>query len=496
MKELTEQELVRREKVAQISKICNPYPDRYDVKYTLKEASNLEDGVKDVKVAGRIVFMRKMGKLSFLKLRDLEGDLQISIKIDLVGEEKYNFFKSLVDIGDFLGAEGEMFTTQTGEKTLRCDDFTFLGKSLRPLPEKFHGLTDIEDRYRERYVDLISNEHSRKIFLGRSKLYSFLHKYLGEAGFLEVETPILQNAVCGAAAKPFYTHHNALDIDLNLRIAPETYLKQCIAGGFNRIYEVAKCFRNEGMDTEHLQEFTQVEWYVSYWNFEDNLKFYQEFLKNLLLELVGTTIITYQGHTLDFGKDLKRINYVEELAKILGFDFLGIEDPSILKNKIIEKGLFNETDLEDYHSLSQIIDFVYKRTIRSDIMEPTVIYNYPAVLIPLARRNDEDNRIIDVFQVVAGGTELCKAYSELVNPVVQRKTFEEQLIAKSQGDDETMEVDESFMRAMEQGMPPISGLGFGIERLLMLIFDVPSIRDVVLFPLMKPDNNNLSTDKQ
>ncbi len=490
MRELSEQEIVRRNKVEEIRKVCNPYPERFEITHRLHEAINLPDEEKGVRVAGRIVFMRKMGKLSFLRIRDLEGSLQVSIKIDLVGEEKYNFFKSMIDVGDFIGVEGEMFTTQTGEKTLRADDFTFLGKALKPLPEKFHGLTDIEDKYRERYVDLISNEDSRKVFLGRSKLYSFIHKYLGENGFLQVETPIMQTAVCGAAARPFYTHHNALDMDLNLRIAPETYLKQCISAGFHRVYEVAKCFRNEGMDPQHLQEFTQVEWYASYWNFEDNLKFYQEFIRNLLMELVGTTTISYQGEELDFGKEFTRINYVEKLREILGFDFLDVNDPKELKEKIVATGLFGMAELEDYHSLSQIIDFVYKKTIRAGITQPTVIYNYPALLIPLARRNDNDSRIIDVFQVVAGGTELCKAYSELVDPFVQRKAFEDQLIAKEQGDDETMEIDEGFMGAMEQGMPPISGLGFGIDRLLMLIYDTPSIRDVVLFPLMKQIDNN------
>ena len=489
MRELSEQEIVRRGKVEEIRKVCNPYPERFEITHRLHEAIELSDGVTGVRVAGRIVFMRKMGKLSFLRIRDLEGSLQVSIKIDLVGEEKYAFFKSMIDVGDFIGVEGEMFTTQTGEKTLRADDFTFLGKALRPLPEKFHGLTDIEDKYRERYVDLISNEESRRVFLGRSKLYSFLHKYLGENGFLQVETPILQTAVCGAAARPFYTHHNALDMDCNLRIAPETYLKQCIAAGYHRVYEVARCFRNEGMDTEHLQEFTQVEWYASYWNFEDNLKFYQNFIRGLLNELLGTTIVTYQGNTLDFGKDFKRINYVETLREILGFDFLEETDPNQLKQKIVDKGLFNMAELEDYHSLSQIIDFTYKKKIRAGIVEPTVIYNYPAVLIPLARRNDNDKRIIDVFQVVAGGTELCKAYSELVDPFMQRQAFEDQLVAREQGDDETMEIDEGFMGAMEQGMPPISGLGFGIDRFLMIVYDVPSIRDVVLFPMMKQIDN-------
>ena len=243
------------------------------------------------------------------------------------------------------------------------------------------------------------------------------------------------------------------------------------------------------MDTEHLQEFTQVEWYASYWNFEDNIKFYQKFIKGLLMELVGSTTIEYQGHTIDFGKeDWKRINYIEELTKIYGFDFLEIDDPQELKKKIVEKGLFTYEELEEYKSLSQIIDFSYKKTIRENIVEPTIIYNYPAALIPLARRNDKDNRVIDVFQVLVCGTELCKAYSELVDPVIQRKNFEDQLKAKAQGDDETMELDESFLQAMEQGMPPISGLGFGIDRLMMIIFNQPSIRDVVLFPQMKNKN--------
>ena len=486
--ELTEQEIVRRKKVEEISKYCNPYPEKYEVSHTLKEASFLEDETKDVSVAGRIVFLRKMGKLSFLRLRDIEGELQVSIKIDLVGEEKYQFFKEYYDIGDFIGVKGEMFTTHTGEKTLRADTFDFLGKALKPLPEKFHGLTDTELKYRQRYVDLISNEESRKVFLGRSKLYSFIHRFMAENGFLEVETPILQTAVCGAAARPFYTHHNALDIECNLRIAPETYLKQCIAGGYNRVYEIAKCFRNEGMDTEHLQEFTQVEWYASYWNFENNIEFYQRFIKELLMELTGKMTIEYHDQLLDFGvSNWNRINYVEEMKKVLEFDFLEIEEPSELKKKIVEKGLFSMADLEEYKSISQIIDFVYKKKIRQDIVQPTIIYNYPAFLIPLARRNDNNNKIIDVFQVVACGTELCKAYSELVNPVVQRQAFEDQLKAKAQGDEETMELDEGFMGAMEQGMPPISGLGFGIDRLLMLIYNQSSIRDVVLFPLMKKD---------
>lgn len=490
MREFSEQELVRRDKLSEIAKICNPYPDSFKRTHTLKEAKVLEDGTNGVSVCGRIIFMRKMGKLSFVRIRELESDLQLELKIDELGEDKYNFFKKLIDSGDFIGATGEIFTTQTGEKTLRVMEYQFLGKSLKPLPEKFHGLQDTELKYRNRYVDLIMNQESRNVFLGRSKFYAFLHRYLGENGFLEVETPIMQTAVSGAAAKPFFTHHNALNIDMNLRIAPETYLKQCIAAGFDRVYEVAKCFRNEGMDTEHLQEFTQVEWYVAYWNYEDTIVFFQDFIKNALLELIGTTKINYRGNELEFSGNWERVNYIEAMNELLGNDFLKIEEPNELKELVISKGLFTKEDLNEYKSISQIIDFVYKKKIRANIVGPTILYNYPAVLKPLARRNDIDKNAVDVFQVVVCGTEICNAYSELVDPEIQIANFEDQAKAKSQGDDETMELDEDFIGAMEQGMPPISGLGFGIDRLMMLIYNQESIRDVVLFPTMKKENTN------
>ena len=487
MRELSEQERVRRSKLEEIRQVCDPYPDKFERTHRIREARELEDGENGVRIAGRVTFMRKMGKLSFIRIRDLEGSIQLEFKVDVVGEEKYKFFKTMIDSGDFIGVEGEMFTTQTGEKTLRVHSFEFLGKALRPLPEKFHGLTDTEIKYRQRYVDLIMNEESQKIFLGRSRFYSFLHRYLDSHGFLEVETPIMQTSVSGASARPFFTHHNALDLDLNLRIAPECYLKECIAAGYDRVYEVSKCFRNEGMDSEHLQEFTQVEWYCAYWNFEDNIKFYKKFINDLFIELTGSSVVNYQGHELDFGKEVwPRINYVEEMNKILEFDFLDIDDPNELKDKVVEKGLFSYAELEDYKSISQIIDFIYKNKIRKNIIEPTIIYHYPAVLMPLAAHNKEDDRITDVFQVVVCGSELCKAYSELVNPEIQRKAFEDQLKAKEQGDDETMDLDEDYLLAMEQGMPPISGLGFGIDRLIMFIYNAESIRDVVLFPTMKP----------
>jgi len=477
---------IRREKINTLQNNGEiVYKERFDRTHTIAQARELEQGTK-VRIAGRIVFRRVMGKFGFMQIRDLQAKIQVSVGINELNAEAYDFYKKMIDIGDFVGVEGELYTTQTGEITVKAYSVELLSKAMRPLPEKFHGLTDLESKYRQRYLDLISNEETRQVFIGRSKMLAFIRKYLGENGFLEVETPILQTAVCGASARPFYTHHNALDKECNLRIAPETYLKQCIAGGFDRVFEVAKCFRNEGMDTQHLQEFTQVEWYVSYWNFEDNVKFFQGFIKNLLLELTGSTQIVKDDVVLDFGKEnFDRINYVETMRELMGFDFLEVKDPEELKAKIVEKGLFKYEELNDYKSLSQIIDFVYKNKIRVNIFQPTILYNYPSVLIPLARRNDANENIIDVFQVVVMGTELCKAYSELVNPIQQREAFEEQLEAKKQGDDETMDLDESFLLSMEHGMPPISGLGCGLDRLLMLIYNQPSIRDVVLFPLMK-----------
>ena len=483
MRELTEQEIVRREKLKNVER---PYPDKDETTHTISKARNLPDGTKDVSIAGRIGFMRKMGKLSFIKIKNIEDSIQLQFRADTLGEEKYDEFKKNFDSGDFIGAKGEIITTQTGEKSLQVEEFTFLGKALRPLPEKFHGLQDTEIKYRERYVDLIMNQDSRELFLGRSKFYYFLRKFMNDHGFLEVETPIVQTAVSGASAKPFYTHHNALDLDCNLRIAPECYLKECNAAGFDRVYEVAKCFRNEGMDPQHLQEFTQIEWYASYWNFEDNIKFFKEFMRETALYLKGTTEITVGDETIDLGEEWDRINYVEALTKELGFEFLDIEDPEELRSKIIESGKFTKADLEECSSLAQLIDFCYKRLIRVNIFKPTILWNYPAVLKPLARRNDDNEKMVDVFQVIIAGAEICNAYSELVNPEIQRSNFEEQLKAKAQGDDETMDLDEDYLKAMEQGMPPISGLGVGIDRLMMLLYNAQSVRDVVLFPMMKP----------
>lgn len=476
---------IRGEKIKQLkNQGVVVYKEKFERTHTIKQARLLEMGTK-VRLCGRMVFRRVMGKFGFMQIRDIEDKIQVSVGINELQEEEYDFYKKAIDIADFVGVEGELYATQTGEITVKAEKVVLLSKALRPLPEKFHGLTDLETKYRQRYLDLISNQEARDVFVGRSKLLSTLRKHLTENGFMEVETPILQTAVCGASAKPFFTKHNALDKICNLRIAPETYLKQVIAGGFDRVFEVAKCFRNEGMDTQHLQEFTMVEWYASYWNFEDNIAFFKNFIKTILKELKGTEVIEFQGHTLDFSGDWERINYTEKLQEILGFNFLDCTTRDELVEKVVSTNLFTQDDFDGIKTMGGVIDYIYKRKIRENIVNPTILYNYPACLVPLARRNDEDQRRIDMFQVLVCGNEICKAYSELVDPIIQRETLNEQANAKKLGDDEAMELDEDFLLAMEHGMPPISGLGFGVDRLMTIIYDQPSIRDVVLFPLMK-----------
>lgn len=485
MEEILSNEVdIRRAKIDQLRESGEiPYKEKFDRTCTIKEAR--EKLGQHVKIAGRIVFRRIMGKFGFCQIRDVYACIQVSVGRNEFSEEDYNFYKKMIDIGDFVGVEGEVYQTQTGEVTVRAEKITLLSKTLRPLPEKFHGIADTEIKYRQRYLDLITNEDSRKIFLTRSKVVSFIRRFLEDNGFIEVETPILQTSVSGASAKPFFTHHNALDLQCNLRIATECALKECIAAGIDRVFELGKDFRNEGMDPAHLQEFTQVEWYASYWNFEDNIAFFKKMIVDLFKTCFGTTKVNYQGQEIDFDGNWPRIDYVARMRELLGCDFLEIEDLDALKKVAVERKLFTYKDLEECKSVRTLIDYIYKRKIRAGIVNPTILFNYPASLKPLARRNDKDERIVDVFQIVAGGQELVNAYSELVDPIVQRKTLEDQLKEKAAGDEETMDVDEDFLLAMEHGMPPISGLGFGIDRFLMFAFDCPNIRDVVLFPMMK-----------
>ena len=476
---------IRANKIKELKSMgINPYADKFDETHSISQARELDVDTR-VSVAGRIIFKRTFGKFMFIQISDIYDKIQVSLSVNEIPEDKYKFFKDYVDTGDFVGVSGDIYITQTGEKTIRTYEYKLLSKAMLPLPEKYHGLTDIETRYRQRYLDLVMNESTRKVFIARSKIVSGVRRFLEDNGFLEIETPILQTAVSGASAKPFFTHHNALDLDCNLRIAFETWLKQAMAGGITKVFELGKDFRNEGMDATHLQEFTQVEWYAGYWNYEKNIVFFKTLVQKLLMDTLGTLQVTYQGNTVDFGGEWQRIDYVVEMNKILGFDFLDITDLDEFKRRVVEAKLFSMADLDECKSIRTLIDFIYKRKIREEIIGPVIIYNYPAVLKPLARRSDKDSRVTEVFQVVVCGAEICNAYSELVDPVIQRETLVEQLAEKANGDEETMDVDESFLKAMEHGMPPMSGLGFGIDRFVMIIFDLPNIRDTVLFPTMK-----------
>lgn len=487
MREFSEQELVRREKVDKIKEFCNPYPERYEVTHSLREASQLEDGIRDVSIAGRVVFLRKMGKMSFLKLRDIEGEIQVSIKIDLVGEEKYGFFKSYIDLGDFIGVRGEIFTTQTGEKTLRADTFVFLGKALKPLPEKFHGLTDLEACYRQRYVDLIMNQDTRDRFIIRVKFIRELRNYLDNLGYMEIETPILNNKASGASARPFLAHHNALDLDVYLRIAPETYLKRAVVGGIPKVYEVARCFRNEGMDASHLQDFTMVEGYQAYFNYEDNMKFIQEMLQTIIMNIFGTLTISFGGKEIDFSGDWGRVTFRELLIQYANIDIAEYNTKEKLLAKIIEDkiDIDSETPLEKL-GFGNLVDVLYKKVARPQMVGPIYLTEHPTSLSPLARSNDERPEISDRFQLVINGAEIVNGYSELVDPQEQERRLLEQAKLKAAGDEEAMEMDYDYINAMEYGMPPISGWGMGIDRIVQLLTDSESIRDVVMFPLMRP----------
>ncbi|MDD6224476.1 MAG: lysine--tRNA ligase [bacterium] len=490
MRNFSEQELVRKEKIHKIREYCNPYPERYHITHSLIEAANLADETSDVRVAARIVFMRKMGKMSFLKIRDIEGDLQISIKIDVVGEAAYDFFKTYIDIGDFIGVEGEIFTTHTGEKTLRATSFQFLGKALKPLPEKFHGLTDLEACYRHRYVDLIMNQETRERFKIRVQFIRELRHYLDNLGYMEIETPILNSKASGATARPFMAHHNALDLDVYLRIAPETYLKRAVVGGIPKVYEIARCFRNEGMDASHLQDFTMIEGYQAYYNYEDNMKLIQNMLQTIIQNIFGTLTIQVGDKQVDMSGNWGRVSFRELLIKHADIDIQVYNTKELLLSIIQEKGIQveSETPLENL-GFGNLVDVLYKKVARPHMLGPVYLTEHPTSLSPLARSNDDRPEVSDRFQLVINGAEIVNGYSELVDPQEQEKRLLEQANLKAAGDEEAMDMDYDYIGAMEYGMPPISGWGMGIDRIVQLLTGSESIRDVVMFPLMRPTDN-------
>jgi len=489
MRNFSEQELVRRSKLEEIAAYTNPYPERFETNYELKDACNLEDGTNNVRVAGRIVLMRKMGKMSFITIQDIEGRIQVSIKLDMIGEEAYNRFKSDYDLGDFIGVEGEVFTTHTGEKTVRASEITFLGKALKPLPDKFHGLADQEIIYRNRYVDLITNEKSRENFLLRSRFIQELRNYLNGLGYIEIETPILNMKASGATAKPFVAHHNALDMDVYLRIAPETYLKRAVVAGFTKVFEIARCFRNEGMDTSHLQDFTMVEGYGAYLNYKDNMVLLRKMLQTIIEKLFGTLEINIGDKVVDLSGEWKEVSFRELILKYSGIDINEFNTKESLLQEIENKNITidSDTPLEDL-GYGNLVDQLYKKVARPNIVEPIFLTEHPISLSPLARANDDNKNITDRFQLVINGAEIINAYSELVDPQEQEKRLLEQAALKASGDEEAMPMDYDYIEAMEYGMPPISGWGMGIDRLLQLLTNSENIKDVVMFPLMKPEN--------
>jgi len=484
MREFSEQELVRRDKLKNIK---NPYPERFERNYEISEARNLPDDTTGVRVAGRIVLMRKMGKMSFLTIGDIGGRIQISVKMDMIGEEAYQEFKTNFDLGDFIGVCGEVFTTHTGEKTIRASEITFLGKALKPLPEKFHGLEDPELIYRERYVDLIMNEEEKKKFLFRSQFIRELRNYLDSKGYIEIETPILNNQASGATAKPFITHHNALDIDLYLRIAPETYLKRAVVGGFTKVFEIARCFRNEGMDGSHLQDFTMIEGYGAYLNYKDNMVFLREMLQFIIERLFGTLQVQVGDKMVDLSGEWPSVSFRELILKYANIDIYEEDTKEKLLAKI--KELHIEIDSEvplDNLGYGNLVDQLYKKVARPHLVNPIFLVEHPISLSPLARANDDNPEITDRFQLVINGAEIINAYSELVDPNEQMRRLEEQARLKANGDEEAMPMDMDYISAMEYGMPPISGWGMGIDRLIQLLTNSDNIKDIVLFPLMRP----------
>lgn len=482
---------VREEKLNKLKEYgMKDRPDRYETTCTIGESRNLEDGTKGVSIAGRVMSRRKMGKIAFIDLSDITGHIQLCMKRDDLGEEFYKEIHETIDVGDFIGIKGDVFTTQAGEKTIQVYEYTFLGKSLRPLPEKFHGISNQELIYRERHLDLIMNEETKKKFLLRSKFVRLLREFLDNNGFIEVETPALQNTASGATAKPFIAHHNAHDMDVYLRISPELTLKKLIIGGFTNIYEVARDFRNEGIDANHLQDFTMVEGYSAYWNYEDNMKFMKKMITYILEKLYdGNLKIQIADKLIDFGGEWSVVSFREILLKDCGIDIDKYKTAEELLNEIKKQKINLDAENIENLGLGNLIDQLYKKVSRPKIIEPTFLIKHPSDLSPLARSNDDDNSISDRFQLIVNGQEIINGYSELVDAREQEKRLIEQSKLKDQGDEEAMSIDYEYIKAMEYGMPPISGWGLGVDRFLQFLTNSYNIRDVVLYPLLKPREN-------
>jgi lysyl-tRNA synthetase class 2 len=479
----------RRQKLERLRKQgIDPYPTSYERSHTTRQALELlerqekksQAKTKAVSLAGRLTAMRKMGKTSFADLRDGEGKLQLCFYKDHFDQKTLELFQDL-DIGDIIGASGKLFRTKTNEPTLDVKSFTLLAKSLRPLPEKWHGLADVDTRYRQRYLDLIANAPAREAFLVRSRAIAAIRQFLNKRGFIEVETPVLQPSAGGALASPFTTHHNALDQDFYLRIALELHLKRLLVGGFDRVYEIGRIFRNEGVSTEHHPEFTMLESYQAYADYNDVMNMLEEMVSSISQEVLGTTEIKFGEDTIDFKTPWPRLTLRQAVKEYGGIDFVTHPTADGLREKM--RSLKIEVDPKK--NWAKLVDQLIKDFVRPKLIQPTIIFDYPESMSPLAKNKPGEERVVERFQAIAGGLEIANAYSELNDPLEQRERFEEQLKERQADDEEKWTIDEDYLTALEYGMPPAGGLGVGIDRLIMLLTNQPAIREVILFPQLK-----------
>ena len=489
----TEQELVRREKANKLKELgLDPFGHVFkrdafakDIKekYQDVEHETLENMDEHATIAGRIMFIRKMGKASFFTIKDKTDKLQIYISINDVGEDVYTLFKT-ADIGDIVGVSGKIMKTQTGEITIKCLEYTHLVKALKPLPEKFHGLTDIEERYRRRYVDLIMNDESRKVAFMRPKIIRSIQNFMDNRGFVEVETPILTTLLTGASARPFVTKHNTLDLDMYLRIALELPLKRLLVGGMEAVYEIGRTFRNEGMDPRHNPEFTLMEAYLAYSDLEGMMDLTESMYTHVAESVCGKTLFNWSGHEINLSGPWKRISMVDSIKEVTGIDFKNITDVNEAL-KLAEEHHIAVADHE--HTVGHIINLFFERYVEETLIQPTFLYGHPVEISPLTKKNPEDPRFVDRFELFIAGKEFANAYTELNDPIDQLERFESQLKERELGNDEANDIDMDFIEALEYGMPPAGGIGYGIDRFVMLLTEQESIRDVLLFPTMKPE---------
>ncbi len=493
--DLSELLQIRRDKLADLQRRGkDPFKiTKYDVSHHSEEVKKAvaELEGKTVSVAGRMMSKRVMGKASFCHVQDLQGNIQIYVARDMIGEEAYADFKKF-DIGDIIGVKGEVFVTKTGETSIRASEVVLLSKSLQILPEKYHGLTNVDLRYRQRYTDLIMNPDVKDTFIKRSKMISCIRRYLDAQGFVEVETPMLVANAGGAAARPFETHYNALDEDVRLRISLELYLKRLIVGGLERVYEIGRVFRNEGVDTRHNPEFTLMELYQAYTDYHGMMDLTENMFRYLAQEVCGSTVITYGENEIDLGKPFERLTMIDAVKRYAGVDFDAVPDTEAAKKLADERGIAYEAR----HQKGDILNMFFEEYCEDKLIQPTFIMDHPVDVSPLTKRKPDKPDYVERFELFVNGWEMCNAYSELNDPIDQRERFKAQDAAAAAGDEEANHTDEDFLNALEIGMPPTGGIGYGIDRLAMLLTNSPAIRDVLLFPTMKPLDSDKKVEKR